>query len=566
MKPPTLTLVLALVVAAGTAAGERDDPRLVEAIAVVRRAGLMVDDPEEASFAGGRRVTRLELARVLERVARLPSLRGRVGPTDGGPGGYEAADLPADPTDAAAVRAAVRRGFLVLDNGYFHPSYPVFRSQLARALASVLARAGVAVGARPGDPLPVDVGPDPAQRAAVAQVLAAGVMEAFGEYFHSNGAVLRADLAAALRRLLAALGEAEDARLVDPSPATVPSTFQPPPLTEKQRETMGKAVKKYGGAARVPQSSVGWMARTYDRPLAQVRRELAAAEAELAQGSWMSPGWTPAGGPDLEAVAGPPGEPAWLRNRRDEAVVLRVGPGLAMDRDEVTVARYARFLAASPEVSPPPSWAAQRARPAMPVRDVTFADAVAYAAWAGGRVPTSAEWSRAAGPGRYPWGDGLPPGTPPKATWFEEFRARIHELESGWRGPGEEWRWEADPDYQIAWLVQTRRIPPPINLEWFGHGETAWLDLAGPSRPMFGEHPDSARVREPGSFPPDVGPFGHRDLGGNVREWVVDPQGLPHVRGGAPLQNPDQVLGEGPSGIDGGLRRETLGFRLAYDG
>jgi formylglycine-generating enzyme required for sulfatase activity len=80
-----------------------------------------------------------------------------------------------------------------------------------------------------------------------------------------------------------------------------------------------------------------------------------------------------------------------------------------MDRTEVTVAQYRRCVASGHCLEPPYASGARRFdRPELPVVMVSWYDAAAYCAWAGGRLPTEAEWERAARGlvgRRYPWGN-----------------------------------------------------------------------------------------------------------------------------------------------------------------
>ena len=69
-----------------------------------------------------------------------------------------------------------------------------------------------------------------------------------------------------------------------------------------------------------------------------------------------------------------------------------------IDRYEVTTARYAKFLEATGSVAPPEDWEKlDRDRgKELPVVGVDWNDATAYCKWAGRRLPTDAEWEKAA--------------------------------------------------------------------------------------------------------------------------------------------------------------------------
>jgi formylglycine-generating enzyme required for sulfatase activity len=138
-----------------------------------------------------------------------------------------------------------------------------------------------------------------------------------------------------------------------------------------------------------------------------------------------------------------------------------LGP-LAVGRYPVVVERFAEFVGRTGRpVSGP--LAHKLADPQLadhPVTDVTFEDAAAFCAWAGGRLPTGDEWEAAArgADGRpWPWGD-----------VFDAERCACVESGAGWTAPvrahpdgaapcgaeqlaGNVWEWVADAPDEDGW-------------------------------------------------------------------------------------------------------------------
>lgn len=215
-----------------------------------------------------------------------------------------------------------------------------------------------------------------------------------------------------------------------------------------------------------------------------------------------------------------------------------------LDRHEVTIGEYEKFLAAArtepnwqqwiPEAArkkkPDPSslaprdWAeilrrarknedyqGQKISRDTPVFNVDYDSAAAYAQWRGRRLPTMEEWLRAAGGDdlrRFPWGN--------------------------------------EPEAARANLGVARREN----------------DRKDGSDSYFNAAPGE-------SFSRDRGPFGHFDLGGNVSEWALGPWQKPVALGGN-FTDPEAIPRERARRQDANrqdppsqAQLEVIGFRTA---
>jgi formylglycine-generating enzyme required for sulfatase activity len=217
---------------------------------------------------------------------------------------------------------------------------------------------------------------------------------------------------------------------------------------------------------------------------------------------------------------------------------VTITKGFWLGQTEVTVGAYKRFAAATGRQMPPepditgrplnPGWGSE----AMPIVDVTWDDARAYCAWAGGRLPTEAEWEYAARAG--------------------STAARYGDVD------------------RIAWYADNSGTQRLDSTRIWNEDQANYLE----------------RLNENGNGMHDVGQkrangFGLYDMLGNVWEWVSDwfdqnyyqnspsqdPSGptsgqVRVLRGGSWYANPDGVRVSNRGGVypangydsDGGLR------------
>ena len=139
-----------------------------------------------------------------------------------------------------------------------------------------------------------------------------------------------------------------------------------------------------------------------------------------------------------------------------------------IDKYEVTNHKYAEFLKATGHPRPA-FWENDRYNsPDQPVVGVSWDDAVAYCKWAGKRLPTEAEWEKAARGGadgrKFPWGDEEPKG---KAAFGQDMNtgrpAPVGKYQPNGYGlydmAGNVWEWCADRYDQNYYRISPERNP-----------------------------------------------------------------------------------------------------------
>ncbi|HEY5952160.1 MAG TPA: formylglycine-generating enzyme family protein [Kofleriaceae bacterium] len=173
----------------------------------------------------------------------------------------------------------------------------------------------------------------------------------------------------------------------------------------------------------------------------------------------------------------------------------------AIDRYEVNVADYRACITAGRcNLDPLIAGDERYIRDEWPIVNVTWSEAQEYCRWRGGRLPTEAEWERAAR----------------GANVGKDADAADRERAANLKWP---------------WCFETKTcVERP---EDFNHGQPRTqamrdVDRSGLPLHLQGDPDDVdgyALLAPPGRYPWGEGPYGTRDQAGNAAEWVADARG-----------------------------------------
>jgi formylglycine-generating enzyme required for sulfatase activity len=186
--------------------------------------------------------------------------------------------------------------------------------------------------------------------------------------------------------------------------------------------------------------------------------------------------------------------------------------GYAIDRTEVTVAQFKAFVQATgyrttaEQRGDPNNWRQfdTAGRQGHPVRWMSWVDARAYCSWAGGRLPTEAEWEKAARgtDGRtYPWGNAFNAGLIPHGDTVVAGSLANASPYGVYDLAGNVWEWVADW-YSASYYASS---PPASNPPGPGSGVARVLRGGGYNNDLTALRVTNRHNGGPEGYAPDHG-------------------------------------------------------------